>query len=175
MSHRSYSTEQLKGGFSLSLSLMQLQFTDLVHVKEFTFYWCYSSFYSPLPLWSSFTITHLTPEQPGLFWYLLLTQRYLCFNYDYCFLAAIRCNKTIGPFTFMSTSPQSTSYHSYNSNALRISTFTGVVPPSKNEATFSQWVHEVRDALGRFSESTVRNWITRWSRSWRPCTEQSSP
>ena len=46
-------------------------------------------------------------------------------------------------------------------DALRISTFSGVVPPSKNEATFSQWVHEVRDALGRFSESTVRIWITR--------------
>ena len=46
-------------------------------------------------------------------------------------------------------------------DALRISTFSGVVPPPKNEVTFSQWVHEVRDALGRFSESTVRNWITR--------------
>ena len=46
-------------------------------------------------------------------------------------------------------------------NALRISTFSGVVPSPKNEATFSQWVHEVRDALGRFSEFTVRNWITR--------------
>ena len=46
-------------------------------------------------------------------------------------------------------------------DALRISTFSGVVPPPKNKATFSQWVHEVRDALGRFPESTVRNWITR--------------
>ena len=46
-------------------------------------------------------------------------------------------------------------------DALRISTFSGVVPPPKNEATFSQWVHEVRDALGRFPEPTVRNWITR--------------
>ena len=36
-----------------------------------------------------------------------------------------------------------------------------LVPLPKNEATFSQWVHEVRDALGRFPESTVRNWITR--------------
>ena len=46
-------------------------------------------------------------------------------------------------------------------DALRISTFSGVVPPPKNEASFSQWVHEVRDALGRFPEPTVRNWITR--------------
>ena len=46
-------------------------------------------------------------------------------------------------------------------DALRISTFSGVVPPSKKEATFFQWVHEVRDALGRFPEPTVRNWITR--------------
>ena len=36
-----------------------------------------------------------------------------------------------------------------------------MVPPSKNEATFSQWLHEVRDALGRFSKPTVRKWITR--------------
>ena len=50
---------------------------------------------------------------------------------------------------------------SLHGNALRISTFSGVVPPPKNEATFSQWVHEVRDALGRFPEPTVRNWITR--------------
>ena len=46
-------------------------------------------------------------------------------------------------------------------DALRISTFSGVVLPPKNEATFSQWVHEVKDALGRFPEPTVRNWITR--------------
>ena len=46
-------------------------------------------------------------------------------------------------------------------DTLRISTFSGVVAPPKNEATFSQWVHEVRDALGRFPEPTVRNWITR--------------
>ena len=46
-------------------------------------------------------------------------------------------------------------------DALRISTFSGVVPPPKNEATFSQWVHEVRDALGRFPEPTVKNWINR--------------
>ena len=46
-------------------------------------------------------------------------------------------------------------------DALRISTFSGVVPPPKNEVTFSQWVHEVRDTLGRFPEPTVRNWITR--------------
>ena len=46
-------------------------------------------------------------------------------------------------------------------DALRISTFSGVVPPPKNKASFSQWVHEVRDALGRFPEPRVRNWITR--------------
>ena len=46
-------------------------------------------------------------------------------------------------------------------DALRISTFSGTVPPPKNEATFSQWVYEVKDALGRFPEATVRNWITR--------------
>ena len=45
--------------------------------------------------------------------------------------------------------------------ALRISTFSRVVPPPKNEATFSQWVHKVRYALGRFPEPTVRNWIAR--------------
>ena len=46
-------------------------------------------------------------------------------------------------------------------DALRISTFSGVIPPPKNKASFSQWVHEVRDALGRFPEPTVRNWTTR--------------
>ena len=35
------------------------------------------------------------------------------------------------------------------------------MPPPKNEDSFSQWVHEVKDALGRFPEATVRNWITR--------------
>ena len=48
-----------------------------------------------------------------------------------------------------------------HADALRISTFSGVVPPPKNEASFSQWVHEVKDAMGRFPEATVRNWITR--------------
>ena len=37
-----------------------------------------------------------------------------------------------------------------HADALRISTFSGVVPPPKNEASFSQWVHEVKDAMGRF-------------------------
>ena len=31
--------------------------------------------------------------------------------------------------------------------ALRIPTFSGTVPPQKNEATFAQWMHEVRQAL----------------------------
>ena len=44
-----------------------------------------------------------------------------------------------------------------HADALRISTFSGVVPPPKNEASFSQWVHEVKDAMGRFPEATVRN------------------
>ena len=39
-----------------------------------------------------------------------------------------------------------------------------MVPPPKNEATFSQWVHEIRDVLERFPEATVRNWITRYLR-----------
>ena len=46
-------------------------------------------------------------------------------------------------------------------DALRISTFSGVVPSPKNEASFSQLVHEVRDAFERFPEPTVSNWITR--------------
>ena len=46
-------------------------------------------------------------------------------------------------------------------DALRIPTFSGSIPPSKNEVTFFQWIHEVRDALTRFPESTVRNWISR--------------
>ena len=45
--------------------------------------------------------------------------------------------------------------------ALRIPTFSGTVPPQKNEATFAQWMHEVRQALERFPETTVRNWISR--------------
>ena len=45
--------------------------------------------------------------------------------------------------------------------ALRIPTFSGVVPPPKNEAMFAQWIHEVRQALEKFPETTVRNWISR--------------
>ena len=51
-------------------------------------------------------------------------------------------------------------------DALRIPTFSGAIPPNKNEATFAQWIHEVREAQTRFPESTVRNWI---SRSLRGC------
>ena len=43
--------------------------------------------------------------------------------------------------------------------ALRIQTFSGSIPPNKNETTFAQWIHEVREAQGRNSEATVRNWI----------------
>ena len=46
-------------------------------------------------------------------------------------------------------------------DALRIPTFSGAIPPNKNEATFAQWIHEVREAQTRFPESTVRNWISR--------------
>ena len=45
--------------------------------------------------------------------------------------------------------------------ALRIQTFSGSIPPNKNETTFAQWIHEVREAQARNSEMTVRNWITR--------------
>ena len=45
--------------------------------------------------------------------------------------------------------------------ALRIPTFSGSTPPGKNEATFAQWIHEVRDAQARFPEPTIRNWISR--------------
>ena len=45
--------------------------------------------------------------------------------------------------------------------ALRIPTFSGVVLPPKNEATFAQWIHEVKQALEKFPETTVRNWISR--------------
>ena len=45
--------------------------------------------------------------------------------------------------------------------ALRIPTFSGSIPPNKKEATFAQWIHEVKDAQNRFPESTVRNWISR--------------
>ena len=45
--------------------------------------------------------------------------------------------------------------------ALRIPTFSGSTPPGKNEATFAQWIHEVRDIQARFPESTIRNWISR--------------
>ena len=40
--------------------------------------------------------------------------------------------------------------------ALRIPTFSGMVPPQKNEATFAQWIHEVKQALERFPETTVQ-------------------
>ena len=46
-------------------------------------------------------------------------------------------------------------------DALRIPTFSGAIPPNKNEATFALWIHEVREAQTRFPESTVRNWISR--------------
>ena len=45
--------------------------------------------------------------------------------------------------------------------ALRIQTFSGSIPPNKNETTFAQWIHEVREAQARNSETTVRNWIIR--------------
>ena len=45
--------------------------------------------------------------------------------------------------------------------ALRIPTFSGTTPPGKNEATFAQWIYEVRDAQARFPEPTIRNWISR--------------
>ena len=48
-------------------------------------------------------------------------------------------------------------------DALRILTFSGAIPPNKNEATFAQWIHEVREDQTRFPESTVRNWISRSS------------
>ena len=44
---------------------------------------------------------------------------------------------------------------------LRIQTFSGTVPPPKNETTFSQWIHEVKQAQARNLEQTVRNWISR--------------
>ena len=48
-----------------------------------------------------------------------------------------------------------------NGEALRIPTFSHSIPPQKNEATFAQWIHEVREATTRFPESTVRDWISR--------------
>ncbi|MCG8622255.1 MAG: hypothetical protein MJE68_09710, partial [Proteobacteria bacterium] len=45
--------------------------------------------------------------------------------------------------------------------ALRIQTFSGSIPPAKNETNFAQWIHEVREAQARNPESTVRNWISR--------------
>ena len=48
-----------------------------------------------------------------------------------------------------------------NGEALRIPTFSGSIPPGKKEATFAQWIHEVRDAQNQLPESTVRNWISR--------------
>ena len=50
---------------------------------------------------------------------------------------------------------------SRHGEALRIPTFSGSTPPGKNEATFAQWIHEVRDAQARFPEPTIRNWISR--------------
>ena len=44
---------------------------------------------------------------------------------------------------------------------LRIPTFSGIVPPPKNETTFSHWIHEIREAQARNPEQTVRNWISR--------------
>ena len=44
---------------------------------------------------------------------------------------------------------------------MRIPTFSGTVPIPKNEATFVQWIHEVRETQNRFPESTVKNWILR--------------
>ena len=41
--------------------------------------------------------------------------------------------------------------------SLRIPTFSETVPLPKNEATFAQCIHEVREAQNKFPESTVRN------------------
>ena len=45
--------------------------------------------------------------------------------------------------------------------ALKIPTFSGTEPPPKNETTFVQWIHDVKEAQTKFPESTVRNWISR--------------
>ena len=44
---------------------------------------------------------------------------------------------------------------------LRIQTFSGSIPPNKNETDFAHWIHEVKEAQARLPESTVRNWISR--------------
>ena len=61
--------------------------------------------------------------------------------------------KMMGDLYKLAASPQE--------EALRIPTFSGSTPPGKNEATFAQWIYEVRDAEARFSESIIRTWISR--------------
>ena len=45
--------------------------------------------------------------------------------------------------------------------ALRIQTFSGSIPPNKNETTFAHWIHDIKEAQARLPESTVKNWICR--------------
>ena len=54
--------------------------------------------------------------------------------------------------------------HRLAGSPLRIPTFSGSIPPHKNEAIFSQSIYEVKDDLKRFSESTVGIWISRSQR-----------
>ena len=46
-------------------------------------------------------------------------------------------------------------------DALKIPTFSGTIPLPKDEATFAQWAHEVREALAKYPEATVRSWVSR--------------
>ena len=44
---------------------------------------------------------------------------------------------------------------------MRIQTFSGSVPPNKNETTFAHRIHDIREAQARLPETTVRKWISR--------------
>ena len=44
---------------------------------------------------------------------------------------------------------------------LKIQTFSGTEPPPKDETTFEQWIHDVKEAQASFPEPVVRNWILR--------------
>ena len=48
-----------------------------------------------------------------------------------------------------------------NGDKLTISSFSGSIPPVTNEASFTLWIYEFKDALVRQPAEVVRSWIIR--------------
>ena len=48
-----------------------------------------------------------------------------------------------------------------NRDKLRISSFSGSIPPVTNEASFTHWIYEFKDTFVRQPAEVVRSWIFR--------------